>query len=201
MGKQAAGVCLRGPGVTLYPRGFPGKNTRVGCHFLLQGIFSTQESNPHLLHCRRILYCLSNWGILSSCLKWSRSVVSDSLRPHRLQPARLLCPWNFSGNSTGVDCQFLLQGIFPNQGSNPGFPHLRQTLYCLSHQGSHLPKWYLTHRRDSLNICWIKEHRKIYHVFGIKHHYHFLYSYRDNSEIYGKIHPNILCIPSETCWF
>ena len=29
-----------------------GKNTRVGCYFLLQGIFSTQGSNPHLLHCR-----------------------------------------------------------------------------------------------------------------------------------------------------
>ena len=29
---------------------FPGKNTRVGCHFLLQGIFLTQGSNPHLLH-------------------------------------------------------------------------------------------------------------------------------------------------------
>ena len=28
--------------------GFPGKNTGVGCHFLLQGIFPTQESNLHL---------------------------------------------------------------------------------------------------------------------------------------------------------
>ena len=30
---------------------------------------------------------------------------------------------------------FLLQGIFPTQGSNPGLSHCRQTLYCLSHQG------------------------------------------------------------------
>ena len=30
----------------------------------------------------------------------------------------------------------LLQGIFPTQGSNPGLPHCRQILYCLSHQGS-----------------------------------------------------------------
>ena len=37
----------------------PGKNTRVGCHFLLQGIFPTQGSNPGLLHCRQILYHLS----------------------------------------------------------------------------------------------------------------------------------------------
>ena len=38
--------------------------------------------------------------------------------------------------STGVGCHFLLQKIFPTQGSNPGLPHCRQTLSCLSHQGS-----------------------------------------------------------------
>ena len=32
---------------------------------------------------------------------------------------------------------FLLQGIFPTQGSNPGLLHCRQTLYPLSNQGSH----------------------------------------------------------------
>ena len=40
----------------------PGKNTGVGCHALLQGIFPTQGSNPGLLHCRQILYCLSHQG-------------------------------------------------------------------------------------------------------------------------------------------
>ena len=51
-------------------------------------------------------------------VKWNRSVVSNSLRPHGLQPTRLLCPWDFLGMSTGVGCHFLLQGIFPAQGSN-----------------------------------------------------------------------------------
>ena len=37
----------------------PGKNTGVDCHFLFQGIFPTQESNPDLMHCRQILYQLS----------------------------------------------------------------------------------------------------------------------------------------------
>ena len=56
-------------------------------------------------------------------------------------------PWNvayqspqsmeFSSKNTGVGCHFLLQGLFPTQGSNPGLPHCRQTLYPLSHQGSH----------------------------------------------------------------
>ena len=49
----------------------------------------------------------------------SCSVVSKSMQPHGLQPARLLCPWNFPGKNTGVDCHFLLQGIFLTQGSNP----------------------------------------------------------------------------------
>ena len=35
-----------------------------------------------------------------------------------LQPARLLCQWDFPGKDAGVGCHFLLQGIFPIQGSN-----------------------------------------------------------------------------------
>ena len=41
----------------------------------------------------------------------------DSLQPHGLEPARLLCPWNSTGKIPGVGCHFLLQGIFPTQGS------------------------------------------------------------------------------------
>ena len=48
----------------LCPWNFPGKNTAVGSHSLLQGIFLTQESNPDLLHCRLILYYLSYLGSL-----------------------------------------------------------------------------------------------------------------------------------------
>ena len=62
--------------------------------------------------------------------------MSNSLQPHGLQLARFLCPWDFPGKNTGVGFHFLLQGIFPTQGSNPGLLHCRQILYCLSHQGS-----------------------------------------------------------------
>ena len=41
---------------------FSGKNTEMGCHALLQGIFPTRRSNPGLLHCRWIVYCLSHQG-------------------------------------------------------------------------------------------------------------------------------------------
>ena len=46
----------------LCPRDFPGKNTGVGCHFLLQRIFLTRGLNPCLLHFRRILLLLSHRG-------------------------------------------------------------------------------------------------------------------------------------------
>ena len=47
-----------------------------------------------------------------------------------------VAPWNFPGQNTGMGTHSLLQGIFPTQGSNPGLPHCRKTLYRLSHQGS-----------------------------------------------------------------
>ena len=46
----------------LFPWNSPGKNTGMGSHSLLQGIFLTQGSNPGLLHCRQILYHLSHQG-------------------------------------------------------------------------------------------------------------------------------------------
>ena len=52
---------LSPPGSSLHGDS-PGRNTGVGCHALLQGIFPTQGSNPDLPHCRRILYQLSHQG-------------------------------------------------------------------------------------------------------------------------------------------
>ena len=46
----------------LCPWNSPGKNTGVGCHFLLQGLFLTQGSNLGLWHCRQILYHLNHKG-------------------------------------------------------------------------------------------------------------------------------------------
>ena len=45
-------------------------------------------------------------------------------RPHELQPTSLLCPWDFPGNNTGVDCHALLQGIFPTPGFKSRSPVL-----------------------------------------------------------------------------
>ena len=62
----------------------------------------------------------------------SHSVMSDSLQPHELQPARLLCPWGSPGKNTGVGSHSLLQGICLTRGSNPSLLHCGRILYHLS---------------------------------------------------------------------
>ena len=76
--------------------------------------------------------CFANRMLLSRvlcCAVLHHSVVSDSLQPHELEPARLLCPWDSPGKNARVGCHALLQGIFPTQGLNPGLPHGRCILY------------------------------------------------------------------------
>ena len=58
------------------PWDFPGKNTGMGCHFLLQGIFLTQELNLHLLHCRQILYHWATEEALSPLCVHALSLLS-----------------------------------------------------------------------------------------------------------------------------
>ena len=65
-----------------HPWDSPGKNTEMGCHFLLQCMKVKSESEV--------------------------PQGSDSSGPHGLQPTRRLHPWDFPGKSTGVSCHFLL---------------------------------------------------------------------------------------------
>ena len=80
--------------------------------------------------CEMIMWCIT---ICICCLV--TKLCPTLLQPHKLWPARLLCPWNSPGQNTGVGIS-LLQGIFPTQGSNPGLLHCRWILYQLSHKGS-----------------------------------------------------------------
>ena len=71
---------------------FSSKNTGVGCHFLLQGIFLTQGSNPGLSHCGQILHRLSQQG-----------------SPNRLEsPGKYEETEGFGGEGEGVGCYVLL---------------------------------------------------------------------------------------------
>ena len=88
---------------------------------------------------------MSSLGVFPPTLEY-KSALSE-VKVKSLSRVRLFAtPWtvtyqaplsmDFPGNSTGMDCHFLLQRIFPTQGSNPGLLHCRQTLYRLSHQGT-----------------------------------------------------------------
>ena len=63
-------------------------------------------------------------------------VVCDSLQHHGVWPTRLHCLWDFPGKNNGVDCRFLLQGIFPTQRLNPYLLHWQVDFSSLNHQGS-----------------------------------------------------------------
>ena len=59
----------------------PGTNTGVGCHYLRQGIFPTQELNPFLAHCGHILYYLSHQALqLFPCNEEPGTPMRNSLR-------------------------------------------------------------------------------------------------------------------------
>ena len=66
----------------------------------------------------------------------SLSVVSDSFQTPQTIAQQAPLSMGFSRQEHWSGWPFPLQGIFPTQGSNLGFPHCRQSLYCLSHQGS-----------------------------------------------------------------
>ena len=63
--------------------------------------------------------------------------MSNSLRAYGVQPARLLCPWDFPGKNTGVGGYFLLQGIFLTQRLNSPFLHWQVDSSPLSREAPH----------------------------------------------------------------
>ena len=69
---------------------------------------SLPKLNPHKGSFQKLLRGLHMRSLNSGRWKWSCSVVSDSSRPHGLQPTRLLHPWDFPGKSAGVGSQCLL---------------------------------------------------------------------------------------------
>ena len=71
-----------------------------------------------------------------------------------LQPVRPLCPWNCPGKNTEAGCHFLLQGIFPTQGSNPCL--LRQTwVSCVSCIGRRI-----LYPGQAMRRTFLEDHRK-----------------------------------------
>ena len=84
------------------PLDFLGKDTGVGSHFLLQGIFPTQRSNPGLLHCRQILYWLSNWEAPKQIAGGNSLCDTVGSTCARWQPGEVWCSGRWERGSRGT---------------------------------------------------------------------------------------------------
>ena len=121
----------------------------VGSLSLLQGIFSTQESNPGLLHFRQILYYLSHQRN-SRILEWvaypfSRGIFStQETNWTLLQCRQILYHLSHQGSPRILEwvAYPFSRGIFLTQESNWGLLHYRRILYQLSYEGSLIEYFY-----------------------------------------------------------
>ena len=115
----------------LCPWDSPGKNTGVGCHSLLQGIFLTQGPNPSFLHCRQILYCLSHQGSLT--LRHLSSLAGKNGIPDKVQNTRshvnVQPGHSFPGIATLPSCTHwvsssLVSGVLPWEEMSQGLTNV-----------------------------------------------------------------------------
>ena len=87
-----------------------GKNTGVGCHFLLQGISPTQRLNPGFLHCRWILYHLSHQGSpWHNSKKWNSRAIG-SLTKKIMEGDAKGSPSEITVSPGGWECYAQTQG-------------------------------------------------------------------------------------------
>ena len=86
-----------------HPTRYPSQPSRPSQSTKLNSLFYTAAS--HYIFYIRQCICMCVCVCINLCVcVLSRSVMSDSLQPHGLQPTRLLCPWDSPGRNTGVGC-------------------------------------------------------------------------------------------------
>ena len=117
--------------------GFPSKNTGVGGHSLLQGIFRT---------CASYVFCMAGWfstaepsgkpPFMCMCLATQTFLILCDTMDYSLPGSIVHGDSPDKITEVEVGCHALLQGIFPTQGSNPGLKNCRWILYHLNHKGN-----------------------------------------------------------------
>ena len=137
-----------------HPGDSPGKNTGVGCHFLLQCMKVKSESEDAQsyptfrdhMDCNLLGSSVHEifqakgleWGAIAFSKRLHAAAAAKSLqscptlRSHRWQPTRLPHPWDSPGKNTGVGCHFLLQCMKVKSESEvtQSYPTLRNPMDC-----------------------------------------------------------------------
>ena len=116
----------------------------------------TPRSNALIRHTRLPPWTAVRANLLQSCPTLCNPMDCSP-------PGSSIHAWDSPGKNTGVECHFLLQGIFPTQGLNGGLLHYRQLLYCLSYQGLISPKG--NTEIQTLNTRWrVLTHQSLVHL-------------------------------------
>ena len=133
--------------------GFSSKNTGVGCHFPLQGIFPTQGSNPGVPHCRQTL---SHQGIPCIIIHifelfwrhWSPNQVEEvnGMLPTSRRPQT---GWN----KKVEDADFHLPHHQPIRRMSTSWAH-RQSLSVICYETPNKTPWVRTHSLERISPLW-----------------------------------------------
>ena len=93
----------------------PGKNTGVGCHALIQGIFPTQGLNPGLPHCRWITYHLSHQELKSLLMKVKEESEKVGLKLNiqktKIMASGPITSWEIDGETVETVSDFIFGGL------------------------------------------------------------------------------------------
>ena len=81
-----------------------------GISYIINELLPHAKINLSQLYLDKLM-CVHAW--------WVTSVVSDSVQPYGVWPARFLCPWDFAGKNTGVGCHAPPPGDLPHSGIEP----------------------------------------------------------------------------------
>ena len=122
--------------MAFFTQSFPGESPKlldvsIVCSLSLLRSLTFALCDSEQVTWKFLLFYLKDPG---NCINPFKKVKVKSLSRVRLFATpwtvayRLLRPWNSPSKNTGVSCHFLLQGIFPTQGSNQGLPHCRWIL-------------------------------------------------------------------------
>ena len=142
----------------------------MGCHFLLQEIFPTQESNPGLLNCRQMIYQLSYEGSPNTQESFAFLYTNKKDQKEKNKYCILMHFWGFSQSSVGKSsaCNAADPGLIPGSGRSPGEGNGNPLQYsCLENPMDRGAWWATVHRTSRVRYGLLTKPLPPMHIYGI----------------------------------